>query len=97
MKWVGPVIIAVAYILLVGFIIIWIGNETSNFAEFSQYWGLFGLIVGVTTGAIPAFFFKASADQAKADAAKAGQRAEVYAMYMPGEKAAEARAEIAAL
>ena len=59
MKWVGPVIIAVAYILLVGFIIIWIGKETSNFAEFSQYWGLFGLIVGVITGAIPAFFFKA--------------------------------------
>ena len=64
----GPIIIGVAFLVIVVIIVFVLFRETSTFDEFSQYWGLFGTIVGVVTGAIPSFFFKAQADTAKQQA-----------------------------
>jgi hypothetical protein len=66
----------IAYLALVVFLVIWIGRETSDFESFSQYWGIFGTLIGVTTGAIPSFFFKAKADEEQATAEKAEAKAD---------------------
>lgn len=79
----GPVIIAIGYLVLMGFIIIWIGAETDSFSEFSQYWGLFGLLVGVATGAIPSFFFNSKANKEAERAAAESKKAQLFAAAAP--------------
>lgn len=71
----GPILIGLAYIVLVVFIMIFCARESSGFDEFSKYWGLFGTLIGVATGAVPSFFFKAQADNAKQQADNAHQEA----------------------
>ncbi|MEV0797631.1 hypothetical protein AB0I34_08070 [Kribbella sp. NPDC050281] len=82
----GPILIGLAYLGLVVFIMLFCADQTSSFDDYSKYWGLFGTLIGVTTGAIPTFFFKAQADQAgkKADAAteranKESSKAQLFA------------------
>lgn len=72
----GPILIGLAYIALVVFIMLFCASQTDTFDEFAKYWGLFGTLIGVATGVIPAFFFKSQADQANEKAAKATQKAE---------------------
>lgn len=83
---VGPILMGVAYLALVVFIIVFCATETTSFDDYSQYWGLFGTLVGVATGAIPSFFFKTQADRAaeRAEdeagrAAKESTKAQLYA------------------
>lgn len=82
----GPILIGLAYLALIVFIMVFCADRSSTFDDYSKYWGLFGTLVGVATGAIPSFFFKSQADDAKAaakaaseQASKAGMRAELYA------------------
>jgi len=75
----GPILMGLAYLALVVFLILFCANRTSTYADFSKYWGLFGTLVGVATGAIPSFFFKAQADQANANAQNASKKAVAYA------------------
>ncbi|HVE92044.1 MAG TPA: hypothetical protein VNE62_07065 [Actinomycetota bacterium] len=88
-----------AYLALVVFIIIFCATESTNFDDYSRYWGLFATIVGVATGAMPSFFFQSQAHrateraaQAEQNARKAGQRAELYAGIAPQEKVSEVQA-----
>lgn len=83
---IGSILIGLAYLVLVVFLILFCARETDSFDGFSQYWGIFGTLVGVTTGAIPAFFFKTKAEAAETRAAEAGvrerreaQKAQLYA------------------
>lgn len=92
------VIVAFGYLLLVWLIVQFCGSRTDTFEEFSKYWGLFGMIVGVATGAIPSFFFRdqaqkagAAAEKAEVAAGKAAQRAELFAGLAPAEKLDEVR------
>jgi hypothetical protein len=69
-------------------------EQSKNFDEFAKYWGLFGPIIGVATGAMPTFFFKAQADKAESRAEKAEEvavdastRAEAYAAVAEPEAA----------
>jgi hypothetical protein len=50
-------------------------DQSSTFDDYSKYWGLFGTLVGVATGAIPSFFFKTQADQADKKADEASEQA----------------------
>ena len=50
---IGPILIGLSYLGLVVFIMIFCAKQSSDFAGYSQYWGLFGTLVGVATGAIP--------------------------------------------
>src|SRR4051812_23663226 len=86
---VGPILIGIAYLALVGFIIVYCGERAAGFNGYSQYWGLFGTLVGVATGAIPSFFFKAQADQASDRADKASTKAEVFAGALEPQKVEE--------
>lgn len=70
-KGTGSLVMGGAYLVLVGAIMWFCAKETSTFDDFAKYWGLFGTIIGVVTGAIPAFFFKAQAEQAQGQAATA--------------------------
>ncbi len=72
----GSVLIGVAYLLLVVFLLLFCGWRTTTFDDFAKYWGLFGTIVGVVTGVIPAYFFKVKADASDARAADADRRAD---------------------
>jgi hypothetical protein len=92
----GPILIGLAYLALVVFIMVFCAEQASDFDEFSQYWGLFGTLVGVATGAIPGFFFKTQADKAdqraaaaEDDAKDASKRAEAYALAADSQKADE--------
>lgn len=91
----GPVIIAFAYLALLVFIVLFSGLQSDGFEEFAQYWGLFGTLVGVVTGAIPAFFFKADANKADTSAQAANKRAEIYASIADPERVSEAEARLA--
>lgn len=100
----GPILIGLAYLALVVFIIVFCANLTSTFEEYSQYWGLFGTLIGVATGAIPGFFFKAQADRAtekantaNEEAANAGKRAELYASAADPAALGQVQAEITKL
>lgn len=82
----GPILIGLAYLGLVVFIIIFCADQSDGFDNYSKYWGLFGTLIGVATGAMPSFFFKSQADKASETAAqatetadKAARRAEIYA------------------
>ncbi len=72
----GPILMGLAYIGLVVFIMVFCAKQTSNFDDFSGYWGLFATLIGVATGAIPSFFFKAQADNAQQQANNAQQKAD---------------------
>jgi len=71
----GPVLIGLAYLGLVVFIMLFCADQSSGFDDYSKYWGLFGTLVGVATGAIPSFFFKTQADQADQKAKDATDKA----------------------
>ncbi|MEY2472287.1 MAG: hypothetical protein QOK28_1616 [Actinomycetota bacterium] len=73
---IGPILMGLAYLALVVFIIVFCATETKTFDDYAKYWGLFATLVGVATGAIPSFFFKAQADKAVERADKATERAD---------------------
>ena len=75
----SAVLVAVCYLGVVVLLIFYCGWQTDTFAEYSQYWGLFATLVGVTTGAIPSFFFKAQADKATDRANKESTKAQLLA------------------
>lgn len=85
------VVVGLAYLGLVVFLILFCAKETSTFDEYSKYWGLFGTLVGVATGAIPSFFFQAQASEAKERAQKAESRAETIESLAPGTVLEQAR------
>ena len=96
-NWISA-IVALLYLGLVWLIILFCGSRTETFDEFSQYWGLFSVIVGVVTGAIPSFFFRDQAKKAEEAAEEAGsvakkavQRAEIYASLAPANSVADMR------
>jgi hypothetical protein len=72
----GAVAMGLGYVGLVVFLLLFCGWRTTTYDEFAKYWGLFGTIVGVVTGAIPAYFFKVKADTSDARAADADRRAD---------------------
>ncbi|MGH3670542.1 MAG: hypothetical protein ACRDSH_07880 [Pseudonocardiaceae bacterium] len=72
----GPILMGIAYLGLVVLIILFCAYRSSNFDDYSKYFGLFGTLVGVATGAIPGFFFKTQADKATDLASKANDRAD---------------------
>ncbi len=88
---VGPIIMGTLYLLVVIFIMIFCGLRSPDFNIYSQYWGLFGTLVGVATGAIPAFFFKAQADQATDQAKKSDTKARLYAEALEPDKVEEVK------
>jgi hypothetical protein len=69
----------IAYLGVVVFIMIFCARQTSNFDDYSKYWGLFATLVGVATGAIPSFFFKTQADKQTDRADKESQKAQLFA------------------
>ena len=92
------VIVALAYLALIVTIMFFCAKRTNSFDEFSKYWGLFAMIVGVATGAIPSFFFQSQTRKANEAAAtaedharKASQRAELFAGLAPADKVEEIR------
>lgn len=81
------VIIAALFLALVAFIIVFCGTQADTFDEYSQYWGLFSMIAGVTTGAIPSFFFHSEAKEAKkraTDAQDEIKRGKEREMFLAG-------------
>jgi len=96
----GSILLAIGYLGVLVFIIWFCAEQSSGFDEFSKYWGLFGTIVGVTTGAIPAFFFKQQVDaandqaaSAQANAEKATVKAELYAAALEPTMAREIQSQ----
>ena len=71
----GPILVGLGFIALTAFLVVICAQQSDSFAEFSQYWGLFGTIVGVATGSIPAFFFQGEAKKARVAAVQATERA----------------------
>lgn len=87
-----------AYLLLVVFLILFCAYRSTTFDDYSKYFGLFGTLVGVATGAIPGYFFKTQADKANnlADKAtdhahKESAKAQLYAGALAPEKAEEVK------
>jgi hypothetical protein len=72
---VGPILMGLAYLILVVFLILFCAYRSNSFDDYSKYFGLFGTLVGVATGGIPGFFFKAQADKANDLANKANDLA----------------------
>ena len=60
----GPVVIALAFIVLLGFIFFVTMREMSTTDDFLKVWAAVGPIVGVVTGLIPSYFFHNMADTA---------------------------------
>jgi hypothetical protein len=60
----GPVIIAVAFIILLGFMFGVTVHEMSTTDDFLKVWAAVGPIVGVVTGLIPTYFFHNMAGEA---------------------------------
>ena len=71
-------VVALGFLGLVG-VMFWRAVDT----DFATVWAGVGTIVGVVTGAIPAFFFHSQAKSALATADKAARRAEAYAAIAP--------------
>src|SRR4051794_23480822 len=92
---IGPVLVGLSFLGLVVFIMIFCAKQSSDFAGFSQYWGLFATLVGVATGAIPSFFFGSQASEAKTEVAKA--RSETAAAHTRAEREAARTAVLAGL
>src|SRR3954470_20226505 len=93
----GPIVIAICYIGLVVLLVFYCGWQTDTFDEYSQYWGLFATLVGVATGAIPSFFFKAQADKANDRANKESTKAVLMAGAADPDRAKEIREAHASL
>lgn len=72
----GSSLMGIAYLVLVALIILFCAARSNNFDDYAKYFGLFGTLVGVATGAIPSFFFKAQAEKATDLAGKASDRAD---------------------
>jgi len=72
-------VVAIAFIALVGFMF---AQAVSH--DFAKIWSAVGTLVGVLTGAIPAYFFKTQADKASA-------RAEAISAEAPAEAVEAAR------
>ncbi len=92
--------IGLAYLVLLVFIMWFCADQSAGFDEFSKYWGLFGTVIGVTTGAIPSFFFKHQADSAQdqatsaqSNADKATAKAELYAAALEPTRAREIQSQ----
>jgi hypothetical protein len=68
-------LVSVAIVALVG-LMFWKAVDSTNFAEI---WAGVGTVVGVITGAIPAYFFRTQVKQANEIAAKAEQKATAIA------------------
>ena len=60
----GPVVIAVAFISLLGFMFYVTVHEMSTTDDFLKVWAAVGPIVGVVTGLIPTYFFHNMAGEA---------------------------------
>jgi uncharacterized membrane protein len=75
-------VVAVAVIALVG-LMFWQAVEH----DFKTIWAAVGTVVGVVTGAIPAYFFKAQADKASA-------RAEAISAEAPSSAVEAARKKV---
>ena len=88
---VGSIVIAVCYLGVVVLLIFYCGWQADSFDEYAQYWGLFATLVGVTTGAIPSFFFKAQADRANDRANKESTKALLMAGAADPDRAKEIR------
>jgi hypothetical protein len=67
-----PLVIALAFIVLVGAIFIFTMQRMNSTDDFLKIWAAVGPIVGVVTGLIPTYFFHDSAE-------KASNRAELNA------------------
>jgi hypothetical protein len=67
-------VVAIGFLGLIGFMF-WRATE----GDFQAVWAGVGSIVGVATGAIPSFFFRSDAQNAREDARKAHMRAELMA------------------
>jgi len=76
-------VVAIAVIGLVG-LMFW---KAVDSASFTTIWSAVGTIVGVVTGAIPAYFFRA-------EARKASARAEAIAAEAPPEAVSAARQKV---
>jgi hypothetical protein len=63
-----PLIVALAFISLVGLIFLVTMNRMSNTDDFLKVWAAVGPIVGVVTGLIPTYFFHTSAESASSRA-----------------------------
>jgi hypothetical protein len=70
----GPIIVALAFIVLLGFIFFVTMREMSTTDDFLKVWAAVGPIVGVVTGLIPTYFFHNMA-------AEASKRAELHANH----------------
>lgn len=65
-------VVAVSYVLLIGVIAV-VALREYDVDEFLKVWAVLGTLVGVLTGAIPAYFFAVAADQAKQAQAKSDE------------------------
>lgn len=72
----GSVLMGLAYLALVVFLLLFCGWRTTTYDDFAKYWALFGTIVGIITGVIPAYFFKVQADR-RAD--REAEKAQLFA------------------
>lgn len=63
-----PLVIALAFILLVALIFFVTMNRMSNTDDFLKVWAAVGPIVGVVTGLIPTYFFHNTAQEASSRA-----------------------------
>lgn len=68
-------LVALAFIALVAIILLTTLPDSGDVDGFLKIWAGVGTLVGVVTGAIPAFFFKNEADSANARAMSAETRA----------------------
>jgi hypothetical protein len=72
----GAMLMGIAYLGLLVFLMVFCAWVTTSFDDFAKYWALFGTIVGVATGSIPAYFFKTQADRSEARAEEQSERAD---------------------
>jgi hypothetical protein len=64
-KW-QPLVVALAFIALVGLIFVFTMERMNNTDDFLKDWAALGPIFGVVTGLIPTYFFNDSAQNASA-------------------------------
>lgn len=82
-------VVAVGFLALVG-LMFWRATDSD---DFENIWAAVGTVVGVVVGAIPSFFFKSQADEARVVATEATERAERYAAIANPDLAAVIAAE----
>ena len=89
----GPIAMGLAYLVLVVFMILFIGHETDNAGDFGLYWAYFATLVGVVTGAIPSYFFAGKVGAAQDRADKEATKAQLYAAAAGTDEAQRIRSE----